>query len=152
MNVLFVCTGNKMRSVAAELMAKDLSLGKNQFDSCGLSENSAKGFKVPKKVAELLDEFYDIKVPEDKRSKRINSDLVKWADYVLYMQPSHGEELQKPKWLGPKIMPLAYFCGNEKSLPRKIPDPAFIPDEEEFKEVFKLIHRCVETFLETFND
>ncbi len=88
MNVLFICTGNTCRSPMAEgyLATK----GKNfSAKSCGLFADGSPVSDNSKKV--MAEIGIDI---SGHISKQINADLIKWADKIICMSPSHVSMLE----------------------------------------------------------
>src|SRR5437879_1905994 len=147
MNILFVCTGNKSRSRAAEIFARADKPTNWEVESAGISTNS-QGHKLPKKLDEMLDKKFGIDATlanRDHRSSRINSYDVQWADLIVYMQPSHKKYLSRnyavPDY---KMKCLASYA----TIPlKKIPDLAFISDKRKFRRVLRLIQLCVENLI-----
>ncbi len=148
MRLLFICTGNRYRSQTAEIITRYLRPD-IEVDSAGVSEKSADGTPTPKRVRKALGKLgYPTGYKEDfqvLRSKKITQKLYDWADYVIYMQPSHAEYLAStfPRNAN-KLLRLAYF--SEKTI-NKIPDPAFVSDQEEFLSIIRLIEKCIKKLL-----
>ncbi len=142
MNILFVCTGNLYRSQAAEAFAIANGLPKKyKFDSAGLSENSAKGKAVPRKLVDVLATRFLVDFPEGKKSKQLTSELTDWASVIAYMQPSHRTQLLDLGISSKKIVFLGEYA--LPPIPKKIPDLAFTSDRLEFENVLGLIQHCV---------
>lgn len=88
MNILFICTGNTCRSPMAEgyLTTKGKTFS---VKSCGLFADGSPVSENSKKV--MAEIGVDI---SGHISKQIDCDLIKWADKIICMSPSHKEMLE----------------------------------------------------------
>ena len=94
-SVLFVCTGNSCRSVMAEgLLRKYLKeLGKDDIEVRSAGTSAVNGSPAPKQPIEVMKkELVDV---SGFRSKRMNAELIKWADLILVMEWSHKDEVRR---------------------------------------------------------
>lgn len=85
--ILFVCSGNINRSPAARHL-----YFKNGFvnvDSCGLGLTAAKNLPMTKKMKAALEE--DVV----HTSKKIDQNLVDWADVIICMGPGQVKKVNK---------------------------------------------------------
>lgn len=93
--VLFVCTGNSCRSVMAEgLLKKYLKeLGKDHVEVRSAGTSAVNGFSATKETIEVMKrELVDV---SGFKSKRVNAELIKWADLILVMEWSHKDEIAR---------------------------------------------------------
>lgn len=90
MRVLFVCTGNINRSVAAEFIAKAAWPGV-EVSSAGLSDSSGNSLMAPKMRQTLIKQ--EVEADFARRSQRITDEMVEQADLVLYMGHNHRKKL-----------------------------------------------------------
>lgn len=90
MRVLFVCTGNINRSVAAEFIARAAWPGV-EVSSAGLSDAAGGALVAPKMRQTLTKQ--GIAFDADHRSQRATDELVAQSDLVLYMAHVHKKKL-----------------------------------------------------------
>ena len=150
-NVLFVCSGNTCRSAMAVVYAKFICSDKFNIDSAGTNANS--GNTMTPKAQDILKKIVNIpySVSEKHRSKKINKDLVLWADYILTMENVHKELVNKfSNWATYEIKEIDTLCSKLNILDpwddRNKPDP--IPCLTYCK-TFKQIKNCVDWFFST---
>lgn len=94
MRVLFVCTGNTCRSLMAQHLLEKMLEAKNlqgwEVRSCGIAAEES--FPVPLHVKELLSKEG---VPNIRHTpKRLDREILTWADLVLTMSPMHQDALR----------------------------------------------------------
>lgn len=142
MNILFVCTGNKFRSPAAEwFLSKHFRYKNYEAKSAGLSQKSKFGNKISKTLKDGLENAVDYCIDFDAfRSQPVTSSLVKWADKIFYMQPSHKKALIE-RFNTPERK-LVFLGDLYPWHLTKIPDPAF-SGKAGLKESIRIIMKCV---------
>ena len=141
--ILFICTANRFRSPAAEVIAASLvNKKKASVSSAGVYENEF-NMPLPKSVRDALTRM-GYTGGMSRRSQRVTKKMVKEAYVVLYMQPSHLSVLlemfpQHKK----RFKCLAEYdpCGKSK-----ISDLAFLSGSR-FQETLCTIEDCVINFL-----
>lgn len=128
--ILFVCTGNINRSVAAEIMLNSVFHNIAIAKSC--AANGKGGNPISPKMANVLKEN-GFNVLEH-RSTSITAEILDWADIIIGFQPSH---LKKVAELGHKAINIVDFIPNTKD--KKIPDPHFDSSGKTHKVVYGMI-------------
>src|SRR6267142_699596 len=132
-HLLFCCTGNKFRSPTAAAIASKYGYS---VRSAGLGR-SIRGGRIPLSVENKLDDMgYTL---QSHRSQIVTEELIKWADKVIYMQPSHREALIERSCPVKKLVALADFTPGPLL---RIPDPAF-GSKEMLDDVMVLIENCI---------
>jgi protein-tyrosine-phosphatase len=142
MRLLFVCSGNLMRSPMAAGLAEAIG------DELGLrvEARSAGTLGLVDKPADrrAVDVCREVGVDlTDHRSQAISSDLVGWADRIVVMELAHATHLRSffPE-VGEKVVLLGPFAGRSE-----IPDPirgwTF-----QVRRVRRLLEKGVRAFLE----
>ncbi|QSR88508.1 serine hydroxymethyltransferase [Methylacidiphilum caldifontis] len=121
-NILFVCTGNICRSPMAKGLFESLIQGNKdiQVDSAGIGAVS--GLPPSPHAIEVMAEIgIDI---SHIRSKPVNSELIRKADFIFCMSYSHLDSLLLlyPD-AGDKIFLLLEFAQDLPIMAREIPDP-----------------------------
>lgn len=147
MNILFLCTGNKNRSAAAEYMAKKLLENTNHgIDSAGTKfKCSGQNSPMGKKTREAL-KSYDLNIGvKDHRSKYVTKELIEWSDKILYMIPGHKKDMIRdfPE-SSEKLVSLASFSGGKYN---HIDDPAWTNGIEIAHVVLDQINECLNTMI-----
>lgn len=91
MNVLFVDTNNIGRSAVAERVLNSFEKSGHLADSCGTGKSASLGHGIPVKMREVLEEN---NYPSSGHiSKRLDADLVIWADVIVCMNEIHRKHL-----------------------------------------------------------
>ncbi len=135
MNILFVCTGNLNRSPAAQTILKSLSRENNVFSAA--TQNKEKLLTTLKMRNALKRAGYKY---TPIYSKPVTREMIKWADIVLYMQPSHLDDLQK-FGASKKYVNLAHYINKNK-----IHDPHY-EDSKAFDKAVEDIEMAIKNFL-----
>ncbi|MCP4706094.1 MAG: arsenate reductase ArsC [candidate division Zixibacteria bacterium] len=76
--ILFVCSGNSCRSQMGEGWGRELSDGRFEVNSAGVSPIGV----LPPTVATMQEAGVDI---SEQTSKFLSPELIKWADYIITM-------------------------------------------------------------------
>lgn len=145
MNVLYVCTGNVNRSALAELWHRKYEPS-DTVSSAAVGARAVAGRPMGRTFRILAD--LDGIDTAAKRSQLATLDMLKAADRVIYMQPSHFSDLRRiiatdAIWAPPegKYQSLASYIGAAR-----IPDPAFGgPDVA--RTVYGQVRNAVQCFL-----
>jgi protein-tyrosine-phosphatase len=145
-NVLFLCSGNTCRSVAAEYLAKWYKNYKFKDELRGVSFDSAGLFHYYETPQEgtlkyLKDKGINV---NDFKAKRIDEDLIKKSDLILgFEEKWHIKKLKRRfknqmdlNNLGNKLFLLLDFADEKENL--EIMDPFDLP-QEEYNQVLKRI-------------
>lgn len=144
MNILFVCTGNLYRSKVGEVVAKEsvkLKTGWN-IDSAGIGA-SHYGKISPLKLRKHMEALgYNSVFAQGKEqqvllreSKVVTKDMLKKFNIIVYMQNNHRKQLQvllDEMKLKRKLVFLGDYFNEEVT---RVPDPAFISNDKEFRKV-----------------
>ncbi len=77
-NILFVCSGNSCRSQMAEAWGRELSDGRFEVNSAGVSPFGI----LPATIETMHEVGLDI---SEQSSKLLDESLIKWADYIITM-------------------------------------------------------------------
>ncbi len=115
MRVLFVCTGNINRSVAAEFIARQAWPGV-EVSSAGLSDAAGGALMAPKMRQTLGKQ--EVPFEAGRRSQKITDEMVEKSDLILYMAGTHLKKLLE-RWPqhAAKFKPASPWGG--------VPDPHF---------------------------
>lgn len=137
MNILFICTGNLNRSPAAQTILKSLSR-ENKVFSAGTHDvgkliTTLKMRNALKRAGYKYNPIY---------SKPVTKEMIKWADIILYMQPSHLTDLLKIT-KSYKYINLAHFINKTE-----IHDPHY-ENAKAFDAAVKEIEMAIKNFLKT---
>ncbi len=92
-SVLFVCTGNSCRSVMAEaiLRMRAYELGKDYINVRSAGVRALSGLPSSDETIEVMkEEGIDV---SDYRTKNVTADMIKKADLILTMEPTHKDEI-----------------------------------------------------------
>jgi protein-tyrosine-phosphatase len=153
--VLFLCSGNTCRSVAAEYLAKYHKNNTFKDELKGVSFDSAGLFhyyETPQDgtLKYLKEKGIDV---NDFKAKRINEDLIKKSDLILGFEEKW--HIRKLKWrfkslkdidkLDDKLFLLLDFAGEKENL--EIKDPFDLP-EKEYNKVLQRIEKGVIKIIE----
>lgn len=138
MNILFVCTGNTCRSPLAEAIFNHLKTGDAFASSAGIF--AFEGSEAAEHTIKVLEEN---KMKLDHRSKPVEEEMIKEADYVFTMTKGHKDVLmEKFPGAADKIFTLKeYVLGPDGDL--DILDP-FGGDLDTYRATFKELKGLIE--------
>jgi len=147
--VLFVCLGNICRSPLAEAIFKHKVKQKNldhffEIDSCGTGDYHLGD--IPDKRTFAIANKYGIKIDHIVRQLSAE-DLEAW-DYILAMDKNNFQNilrLSDNATHKEKVFMIREFDSIGKG--KEVPDPYF-GNEREFQEVFDILDRAIDGFLE----
>lgn len=131
--ILFVCSGNSCRSQMAEGWGRELTDGRFEINSAGISPIGVH----PAAIASMSEIGVDI---SEQTSKMLDSTLIKWADYIITLCNSARD-----------FCPV--FPGNIKHIHWDIdnPDRLFLSEEDRRKE-FARVRDEIKNRIEQFYD
>lgn len=134
--VLFVCLGNICRSPMGEFILKDLVKREkleNNFEiaSCGTSSEEVGNSVYYLAKEKLMEHGIDC---ENKVARKIKKEDIEYYDYILTMEISNKEEIEKIYGKNKKIYRLMDFTNNSKD----IEDPWYTRDfDTAYDEILK---------------
>ena len=128
MKVLFVCASNTHRSMAAEIILRNLWKSwsheqPNRVLSAGTQAGPYK-VEIPESILKYLKKRYKVPKPETIKSQQLTPSLFHWADKIVYMEPKHEKMIQmryENQPLEGKLVALGAF-GNPKTHSIRLPD------------------------------
>jgi Protein-tyrosine-phosphatase len=143
MRILFICSGNRSRSVLAEYLLRHIAAQKRlpvEVRSAGTDTIDGRRAD-PLTVCSLREWGIDA---TEHRTQSITPELIEWADWVLTATLSHRDKLRE--WFpeaSAKIFTLAEFVGEFGSIndPNKDTLTAF---NEVRDRIYRLIQKLVE--------
>jgi len=147
--VLFVCLGNICRSPLAEAIFKDKVSRKNlgrsfEIDSCGTSNYhigdipDSRTFAIARKHGIELDHIV----------RQLTLEDLEEYDYILAMDRNNFQNILRLSDNAvhkEKIFMMREFDSIDKG--KEVPDP-YYGNEREFQEVFDMLERCSDNFLD----
>ena len=121
LHLLFVCTGNRTRSVIAEWLARTIFPDLVEVRSAGILPGGAP--PDPKAVMVMREKGIDI---SSHRSSPVDVDLLQWADFIFVMEYRHVEFITH---LYPDALPYVFYLDTLSKEVGEIPDPIGSPIE-----------------------
>ena len=93
-NILFICTANVFRSMSAHYLLKEYANNNNLdifVDSAGIVANP---YDTP--YPQTLQELFNLGVNAySHKNKKINQELIDWADYIIGMTTQHKRIIEE---------------------------------------------------------
>jgi len=137
-SILFVCSGNIIRSPTCEIMIKNLlPEGLVSVTSCGLNATEQRTYSA--KMRELVKKK-GLVIPKNfnGKSQQITQHHIKSSDLILVMNENQKKRLQQmfPETPLERVVNLAQYSSTRI---KGIPDPAYTG---EYKKVFDLLFDC----------
>lgn len=152
MHILFVCSGNTCRSPMAQALFTDhvKNTGKNRQESQPIAKSA--GLRAldgspasPAAVKVMTEMGLNI---SNHRSRRLNTELVEWADVILTMQESHRREvMEKYNVPAQKVYTLAAFSRDSAG---DILDP-FGFEIETYRQCARQINSMIRNIVKSFS-
>lgn len=143
-SILFVCLGNICRSPIAEGVARELNKKYNlnlHIDSAGTGSWHIDSPPCPNSVQVAKEFGVDI---SDLRARVVKKDDFERFCMIVAMDDSNISNLKLLSSAHHKIHKLGNFGRSGQD----VPDPYFFKEYDGFKEVYKMIHECVESLFE----
>ena len=140
MNVLFVCHGNINRSVAGEIVLKNL---KPEWGVKSAGVSTKGNVLTAKKMRQALD--YCGYKTTSIRSTSITDKEIDWSDIVFYMDDSNAKHLFNK--FGAKAMDKTVKIANLIGLD-KIPDPHYQKGYGEHIKVVKMLQKALGSYID----
>lgn len=159
MNILFVCHGNINRSAAAEWISKHLiQTHPEKYNNFNIASS---GIRVRAKSMSkgMREVFENHNVEQNHTAQRIDSQLINWADKIVYMDRGNKNNILKyyPDIDQSKLVNLGDYVTDpnlipysEKKYGRAIPDPNY--NSELLEPVFNMIYNACEELLGSSNN
>lgn len=153
LQVLFVCLGNICRSPLAEGAFRELVAQKGLSDSISCDSAGTHGYHIgalPDRRSRRVAADYGITLTHHAR--KLSSDDFANFDYIIAMDESNLENIQTQSYRSTGFYPeegrvLLYRDFDEQADSLNVPDP-YYDDMSAFENVFQIVSRCGEHFLE----
>ena len=147
-NILFVCTGNRCRSVMAEgLFKKMIGSRAGEFKASSAGISATDGFPAsPETVQVMKSEEIDV---SDHRSQSLRPEMISAAHKIYVMERMHKEWILRlsPEAKDKVFLMTDFHSGDDVHGDTDIPDPIHMSFFF-YRNVLSVIHDCVKKIVE----